>query len=129
MATKILFAEDELDLRVPLQFRLRKAGYEVLVAVNGQEACDMAREHRPDIILLDVRMPILDGISACRQIRSCPELKDVPVILMTASVEGLGERAKQAGADAFMIKPFEPEELYALLKRFTTQETKHVPNT
>ncbi|MFH2202056.1 MAG: response regulator [Elusimicrobiota bacterium] len=126
MAIKILFAEDELDLRVPLQFRLRKAGYEVTAACNGQEAYDMARELRPDIILLDVRMPVLDGISACRKMRTCPELRDVPVILMTASVEGLGERVKQAGADAYMVKPFDPEELNGLLKRFSPREEQHV---
>ena len=103
MSVRILVAEDEALIRMDLVEMLQGAGYEVVAqATNGQEAIDLAIEHKPDLAILDVKMPILDGISAATQI-----IEFSPVLMLTAfSQKDLIERASDAGAMAYVVKPF-----------------------
>ena len=103
MAIRILVAEDEALIRMDLVEMLREAGYEVVAeAANGEEAIALATEHVPDLCILDVKMPVLDGISAAEKIISI-----APVLMLTAfSQRELVERARDAGVMAYVVKPF-----------------------
>jgi response regulator NasT len=103
MSVRILVAEDEAIIRMDLIEMLQGAGYEVVaVATNGQEAIDLATEHKPDLAILDVKMPVLDGISAAAKI-----IEIAPVLMLTSfSQKELVERARDAGVMAYVVKPF-----------------------
>jgi two-component system, response regulator PdtaR len=103
MSVRILVAEDEAIIRMDLIEMLQGAGYEVVAAAtNGQEAIDLAVEHKPDLAILDVKMPVLDGISAAAKI-----IEIAPVLMLTAfSQKELVERARDAGVMAYVVKPF-----------------------
>jgi len=105
---RILIAEDESLIRLDLIEMLREAGYEIVAeAKNGEEAISLAREHRPDLAILDVKMPVLDGISAAESI-----IEIAPVLMLTAfSQRELVERAREAGAMAYVVKPFTIDDL------------------
>lgn len=109
---KILAAEDERDIRDLIAFTLRFAGHEVTTATNGEEAVSMAEQVRPDLILLDVRMPRMNGYDACRAIKANPNLKDVPVVFLSAKgQESEVQAGLQAGAEEYILKPFAPDQL------------------
>ncbi len=119
MPKKILIVDDEIDILKVVTFRLKKAGYEVLTAVNGKEALDSIRDKRPDLILLDLRLPIMDGYEVCRQVKTDETLKNIPIIFLTASqAERIKEKVKGYDAEDYLIKPFEPEELLEKVKKF-----------
>jgi response regulator NasT len=103
MSVRILVAEDEAIIRMDLIEMLQGSGYEVVAAAtNGQEAIDLATEHKPDLAILDVKMPVLDGISAAAKI-----IEIAPVLMLTAfSQKELVERARDAGVMAYVVKPF-----------------------
>jgi response regulator NasT len=103
MSVRILVAEDEAIIRMDLIEMLQGAGYEVVAAAtNGQEAIDLSVEHKPDLAILDVKMPVLDGISAAARI-----IEIAPVLMLTAfSQKELVERARDAGVMAYVVKPF-----------------------
>ncbi len=110
--TKILIAEDERDIRDLITFTLQFAGYEVVAAVNGEEALNLARNEIPDLILMDVRMPRMTGYEACSAIKADPKLKDVPVIFLSAKgQEAEIQTGLQAGAEEYLLKPFAPDQL------------------
>lgn len=110
--TKILIAEDEPDIRELVAFTLRFAGYEVVVAANGEEAVEQARREVPDLILMDVRMPRLTGYDACRLIKADPALADIPVVFLSAKGQDAEiQTGLQAGADEYLLKPFAPDHL------------------
>lgn len=114
---RILLVDDEPDLVWAVRFSLSDEGYQVLTAYDGVEALAVARRHRPDLIILDIVMPRLDGLQVCRQIRRDLTLGAVPILLLTARgdtddvVTGLDE-----GADDHLAKPFEMEELKARVR-------------
>lgn len=112
----ILIAEDHLDSREALGALLEAFGFHVVPAVNGQEAVMFARERRPDLILMDIMMPELDGLEATRRIRHFPETRHIPIITLTA-MDGARELALNAGADDFLAKPINSG---ALLKKVRT---------
>lgn len=119
MSKKILVVEDEADILKAVSFRLDKAGYEVLTAMNGQTALDLVRKDPPDLVLLDLRLPILSGYEVCKQIKSDEKLKKVKVIFFTASVvHNIVEKTKEFGADDYLIKPFSPNELMQKIEKF-----------
>jgi len=121
MAKRILFVDDEPDvLRVAL-FRLKKAGYEVTTATNGLEALELAQELVPDLMLLDLRIPIITGLEVCLKVKSDEKLKHIPVILFTASVQNMDTKVKEVGADDYLIKPFNPEQLLEKVKKFLSK--------
>jgi len=110
----ILVAEDERDIRELINFTLVYAGHTVTQAANGQEAYELtlSLEDKPDLIMMDVRMPKMTGYEACRQIKAVPELKDIPVVFLSA--KGQDEEVKtglEVGAIDYILKPFAPEDL------------------
>ena len=114
---KILIAEDERDIRDLVAFTLRFAGHEVFAASNGEEAVEMAPKVYPDLILMDVRMPRMTGYQACKIMKSNPDLKDIPVVFLTA--RGQGSEIKEgleAGAEEYLLKPFAPDHLTVRVK-------------
>lgn len=119
---KILIVDDEDDIIEILQYNLNKAGYIVFTANDGREAIKKAKKVLPDIILLDVMMPHIDGIQACEDIRQIPELQNCIIAFLTARGEDYSEIAGlQAGADDYITKPIRPKvliaRLHTLLKR------------
>ena len=120
---KILIAEDERDIRDLVAFTLRFAGHEVFSATNGEEAVEMAPNVNPDLILMDVRMPRMTGYEACKALKADPEMKDIPVVFLSAKgQESEIQSGLDAGAAEYLLKPFAPMELTArvgeLLARF-----------
>ncbi len=108
----VLVADDDEDVRELVVFRLERAGYEVITAGDGQEAVDLALSRRPEICVIDVMMPKLDGYGVTERLRASNELSDVAILLLTASVEEAAvEKGFAAGADDFIKKPFSPAEL------------------
>lgn len=118
MPKTILIVDDEEDLVKVTTFRLKSLGYNVAAGVNGQEALDLIKEKRPDLVLLDLRLPVMDGRDVCKAVKADPELKDIPIVMFTASTEQISVQAKEAGADGFLVKPFEQEQLIAVLDKF-----------
>lgn len=115
---KILIIDDEPDIIKVVKFRLIKMGYEVMTATNGKEGLEMVRPTKPDLVLLDFRMPFLNGDEVCKEIKKDESTKHIPVILMTASIQNaLEENIQMMGADDYILKPFEPEELIKKIKR------------
>ncbi len=109
---KILIAEDEPDIRELVTFMLRFAGYEVVAATNGEDAVLTAARELPDLVLLDVRMPRMTGYDACRLIRANPDLRNVPVVFLSAKGQEAEVRSgMDAGAEEYLLKPFSPVEL------------------
>jgi DNA-binding response OmpR family regulator len=108
----ILVADDDDDVRDLVAFRLQRAGFEVVEARDGQEALRLARERVPDLCLLDVMMPRLDGYELTRELRSSQGLDGIPIVLLTASVQDAAvSKGFEAGADDYIKKPFSPQEL------------------
>ncbi len=114
---KILIAEDERDIRDLVAFTLRFAGHEVFTASNGEEAVDMAPKVNPDIILMDVRMPRMTGYEACKLMKQNPDLKDIPVVFLSAKgQEAEIQQGLEAGAEEYLLKPFAPDQLTSHVK-------------
>lgn len=114
---KILIAEDERDIRDLVAFTLRFAGYEVFTAANGEEAVDLAPRVSPDLILMDVRMPRMTGYDACRIIKLNPDLKDIPVVFLSAKGQETEiQQGLEAGAEEYLLKPFAPDQLTSHVK-------------
>jgi pilus assembly protein CpaE len=117
-ATKVLVVDDDLNIQRVLVFTLKQEGFEVIVASDGQAGVAMAKESQPDLVLMDVTMPKLDGYAATQQIRAAEtDGRRVPIIMLTAEAD-VGERVKglRAGADDDIVKPFHPLELMARIK-------------
>ncbi|ADR19674.1 response regulator transcription factor [Calditerrivibrio nitroreducens] len=109
---KVLLADDELRLRKVVVLHLKKAGFDVIEASNGKQAVELAKIHNPEIIVLDVMMPEMDGITACKEFRKSPEFAKTPIIMLTAKATSDDiEVGKSAGASEYLTKPFSPKEL------------------
>lgn len=109
---KILVAEDERDIRDLITFTLKYAGHEVITVANGAEAVEQAPQVRPDLILMDVRMPRMTGYEACRALKTMEQLRGVPVVFLSAKGQQSElESGKDAGADDYILKPFAPDDL------------------
>lgn len=114
---KILLVDDEPDILEFISYNLVKEGFEVFTSNNGKEAIKLAQKERPDLIILDVMMPDLDGIETCRVIRETPELKDVLIAFLTARNEDYSQIAGfDAGADDYINKPIKPRVLVSRVK-------------
>jgi two-component system, OmpR family, alkaline phosphatase synthesis response regulator PhoP len=125
---RILLVDDEPDVLDFLSFNLQKEGYEVFTASDGREAVQMAKKVSPNLILLDVMMPEMDGIEACKEIRTLPECKNTLIVFLTARTEDYSQIAGlDAGADDYVSKPIKPRVLVsrikALLRRRFQSET------
>jgi CheY-like chemotaxis protein len=114
---KILVAEDERDIRDLISFTLGFAGFDVVVAANGEEAVNQAKQEIPDLILMDVRMPRMTGYEACDLLKADPKLKDIPVIFLSAKGQDAEiQTGLKAGAVDYLLKPFAPDQLTARIK-------------
>jgi DNA-binding response OmpR family regulator len=114
---KILIAEDEPDIRELINFTLRYAGHEVVVTHNGQEALDKIPIEKPDLVLLDVRMPRMSGYEACQQIKANQEVNHIPVVFLSAKgQESEVNTGLEVGAEEYILKPFSPDELIERVK-------------
>ena len=110
----VLVADDDPLIRELIQFRLERSGYEVVIAEDGDQALKIARERSPDLVVLDVMMPGLNGYEVTRSLRADEETKRIPVILLTARVQEADvAQGFDAGADDYLTKPFSPQELRA----------------
>ncbi len=120
--TTILVVEDENDIQDVLEFNLRQAGYEVLTAAKGRDALRMAREQRPDLVLLDLMLPDVPGTEVCRQLKEDSATRRIPVVMVTARGDEIDRVVGfELGADDYIVKPFSVRELVlrvrAILKR------------
>lgn len=110
--TKILLVEDNADNRDMLLRRLERKGFSVVLAVDGQDGINKTREEKPDLILMDMSLPIIDGWEATRQIKSEPDIANIPVIALTAhAMSGDREKALEAGCNEYDTKPIDLERL------------------
>ena len=120
---KILLVDDEPDILEIVGYNLSQVGYQVYTAENGQKALKTAKEHLPHLIILDVMMPVMDGIEACEKLRAIPELSETVITFLTARGEDYSQVAGlDAGADDYITKPIKPKVLVSkvksLLRRF-----------
>jgi DNA-binding response OmpR family regulator len=114
---KVLLLEDEQDVAELIRYNLAKEGYDVLVSGNGAEALRLAREHRPDVVLLDIMVPQLNGWEVCRRLKQDADLASIPVIMVSGRVdEGDKVLGFELGADDYVTKPFSPRELLARIR-------------
>jgi two-component system, cell cycle response regulator DivK len=114
---KILYVEDNEDNVYMLSRRLRRHGFEIAVAPDGERGIVAARSERPDLILMDLRLPVLDGWEATRRLKAAPETRSIPIIALSAhAMEGDREQALAAGCDDYDTKPVELERLLAKIR-------------
>ena len=112
MSARILIADDEPNIVISLEYLMKREGYEVLIARDGQEALDIILRERPQLVLLDVMMPHKTGFEVCQQVRATESVKDTPILMLTAKgretdvAKGLG-----VGATAYLAKPFSTKEI------------------
>lgn len=117
MAKTILVADDEPFVLRSLEFILKKEGYRVLTAVDGQEALEKAMAERPDLCLLDIQMPRMDGNQVCRQLRDDPERKDTYIVMITAKGQEADRQISlDSGANEYITKPFSPRKVITRVK-------------
>lgn len=117
MAKKILVVDDEENIVTMVEARLMGNGYDVITASDGQEGLAKARSEKPDLIILDIMLPKIDGYKVCRMLKFDEQYKHIPVILFSARTQDSDlETGKQQGADAYITKPFQPEALLSKIK-------------
>jgi two-component system cell cycle response regulator DivK len=116
---RILVVEDQEDNRQILRDLLTSGGFDMIEAGNGADAITAAETNRPDLILMDIQLPILDGYEATRRIKANPVLKSIPIIVVTSyALSGDEDKARRAGCDDYVAKPFSPRELLAKIKAY-----------
>jgi DNA-binding response OmpR family regulator len=119
---RILIVDDEEDILKVLRFRLEANSYEVLIASDGQEGLNKARSEKPDLIILDLMLPKLDGYKVCRMLKFDETYKAIPIIIFTAKAQKKDEElGMEMGADAYISKPFEPEILLGKMKELLSK--------
>ena len=119
MSQRILIVEDQEDNRMIMRDVLNAAGYELIEAVNGADGVKQAQSERPDLILMDNQMPVLDGYEATRQIKADPSLKGTPIIAVTSyALSDDQAKARNAGCNGYVAKPFSPRELLAKVREY-----------
>ena len=119
MTKRILVVEDQEDNRQILRDLLGSAGYDLIEAENGEEALAAVAKHRPDLVLMDIQLPIMDGYEATRRLKADPKFKAIPIIVVTSyALSGDEGKAREAGCDAYVTKPYSPRLLLAKIKEF-----------
>lgn len=123
MTRRILVVEDQDDNRRIIRDLLASAGYEMIEALDGEAGVRLAESERPDLILMDIQLPLLDGHEATRRIRQNRELRHIPIVVVTSyALSGDDAKAMAAGADAYVAKPFSPRQLLATIRKFLPEE-------
>jgi len=121
MTKRILVVEDQDDNRRILRDLLNSVGFETLEAEDGVQGVAAAEAHRPDLILMDIQMPILDGYEATRRIKANPDLRAIPIIVVTSyALSGDEAKARAAGCDDYITKPYSPRQLLAKIRAYLT---------
>jgi len=121
--TKVLIADDEAGIRL-MVVRMLGEDYTVLEAADGEEAVELARLHKPSLVLMDILMPGKDGYSACHEIKTDPETKSVPVVMVSAIGHKLNAKlSAEVGADGYITKPFSVEKLLEAIAKYATGST------
>ena len=119
MPKTVLLVDDEQDVVLIIRGRLTTWGHQVVTAANGQEALDAVNQHPPDLILLDLKMPVMDGPEVCHRLKADPRFSKIPIILITSSSQKAAtEELSVLRADDCVIKPFEPKELLAKVEKW-----------
>ncbi len=128
MTKRILVVEDTEDNRRIIRDLLTSVGYELIEAVDGAEGVAMAQKERPDLILMDIQLPVIDGYEATRQIRAIPDLDKVPIIAVTSyALSGDEAKTRAAGCDGYVAKPFSPRQLLAKIREFLPRNNNILP--
>ncbi|MDI6752632.1 MAG: response regulator [bacterium] len=118
MAKKILLVDDEKDLAETGRIVLQEEGYSVELAYDGLSAVEKVYEERPDLVVLDISLPEMDGYQVCRVLKNDPQYSDIPIIMLTARAQRSDEfRGKETGANEYMTKPYSPEMLIESVKK------------
>ena len=119
MSKRILVVEDQADNRRIVRDLLTRSGYEIVEAMTGEEGVTMAEMQQPDLILMDIQLPVIDGYEATRRIKANPALQHVPIIAVTSyALSGDDVQAFAAGCDAYIAKPFSPRALLAKVREY-----------
>ena len=119
MSKRVLVIEDTPDNRQIIRDLLVNSGYEVIEASDGEAGVVKAAEVSPDLILMDIQLPVLDGYEATRRIKANPDLAHIPIIAVTSyALSGDEAKTKAAGCDGYVAKPFSPRELLAMVRKF-----------
>lgn len=128
MARSVLVIDDDASARALAIAILQSAGYSVRSAEGGEQGVLLAQSAPPNLVLLDVEMPVTDGYEVCRRLREAPETRHIPVIMLTASDDAaLNRKAYAAGAQACVLKPFRREALLAVLDATLSQASREIP--
>lgn len=126
MPKKILAVDDEKHIRLLVEVNLKRAGYTVITASDGEEALEKVKSEKPDLVVLDVMMPRKDGFEVLRTLRADPETMNLPVIMLTAKAQDADVfRGWQSGVDSYLTKPFNPMELLTFVKRIFASDGSH----
>jgi len=119
---KILVVDDEVDLAETVRFSLEMEGFNVLVSVNGEDALNQARKENPDLIILDLMLPKLDGYKVCRLLKFDERYKHIPILMLTAKIQEKDKiLGKETGADEYITKPFEMDYLMEKVKAYLSK--------
>jgi len=122
MSKRILVVEDQEDNRQILRDLLGSVGFEMMEAWDGAAGVTAAKEQLPDLILMDIQMPLMDGYEATRRIKADPDTKDIPVIVVTSyALSGDEGKARDAGCDGYITKPYSPRQLLAKVQEFLSK--------
>lgn len=125
MTGKILIVDDELNIRELLKFNLEKSGYKVIEAEDGQTAVTLAKTQKPELMVLDLMLPGMDGLEVCRLVKNSRETAAIPIIMLTAKNEEIDKViGLELGADDYLTKPFSPRELLARIKAVLRRSNK-----
>jgi two-component system, cell cycle response regulator DivK len=123
MTKRILVVEDQEDLRTILRDLLTASGYEVIEAVDGRDGVTKAISNQPDLILMDIQLPLVDGYEATRQIKSQPDMASTPIIAVSSfAMKGDEEKARASGCDAYVTKPYSPIKLLGMVRSFLDKQ-------
>lgn len=119
MNKRALIADDEPHMLRITELSLKRGGFDLLIARNGREAVEIATRELPDLIVMDVAMPVLDGLAALRELKTSPQTANIPVIMLTARGQQVArDEAERSGAALYLTKPFSPSQLLAEARRF-----------
>lgn len=125
MNKKILVVDDEPHLLLLMEARLKASGYEVLTAADGQTALEMAKKQNPDLMILDLMLPKMDGYKVCALLKKDMRYSRIPIILFSARAQQEDMKmGEEVGADAYITKPFEPKRLLAKMEELISKESK-----
>ena len=127
MPKKILAVDDERHIVRLVEVNLQRAGYEVVTAFDGKEALEKVKSETPDLVVLDVMMPYMDGFEVLRNLKADPTTAEIPVIMLTAKAQDADVfRGWQSGVDCYLTKPFNPMELLTFVKRIFDSQSRPV---